>query len=104
MTSGQAKQLPIAPGDISKTQQQLQHSNATVTEGYDRRTLQERRRELAENHVRVTFPGNTKEPAADPERDQLHRLADELPLEAIRDLLKAAGKGTNPVGVYSNEV
>ncbi len=45
------------------------------------------------------------EPATtDPERDQLHRLADELPLEAIRDLLQAVGKGTGAAGVYSKKV
>ncbi len=39
-----------------------------------------------------------------PERDQLHRLADELPIEAIRDLLQAVGKGTGAAGVYPKRV
>jgi integrase len=84
----------IESGDIASTQKQLQHSNAKTTEGYDRRTEDERRRELREGHVAIPFPGGlgtvVAETSPEPERDELHRLLDSLPPEQVRELLAMA--------------
>jgi len=99
----------IESGDIESTQKQLQHSNAKTTEGYDRRTEDERRRELREEHVSIAFPGiagtRTAEADEEPERHELRELLDALPPEQVRQLLALAQEQeakTLPIGWRSD--
>lgn len=82
----------IRSGDISSTQKQLQHSSSRTTEIYDRRSSEEVRTELKANYIPLPFPGQKALPLSDqeqePERQELHQKANDLPLEVIREVLE----------------